>query len=203
MIHKHPFQCRPQPFGPQIVTVSRDSHSSDHLIVTLSLCLRHLIPEGHRKMWGSRPSHMSENTLFRGVISNPWHLDQVSVSQHFRGEKENIFLFFLKGRASRKEGSWKRGYRFHTVLKEAGDAQYSRKHGNIAQYSRKHGNIIDVRISSRCCWCWGDCDPSTYTFCTSRWRVDWNVSGIVTQTDGVAFGICYRNFEQVQQFSWW
>jgi hypothetical protein len=32
-------------------------------------------PEGHRKMWGSRPSHMLENTLFRGVFSNPWHLD--------------------------------------------------------------------------------------------------------------------------------
>jgi hypothetical protein len=28
-------------------------------------------PKGHRKMWGSRPSHMSENTLFRGVLSNP------------------------------------------------------------------------------------------------------------------------------------
>jgi hypothetical protein len=26
-------------------------------------------PEGHRKMWGSRPFHMSENTLFRGVLS--------------------------------------------------------------------------------------------------------------------------------------
>ena len=25
----------------------------------------------------SRPSHMLENTLFRGVFSNPWHLDQV------------------------------------------------------------------------------------------------------------------------------
>jgi hypothetical protein len=36
------------------------------------------IPEGHRKMWGSRPSHMLENTLFRGVFSNPCHLDQVS-----------------------------------------------------------------------------------------------------------------------------
>ena len=35
-------------------------------------------PEGHGKMWGSRPSHMLENTLFRGVLSNPWHLDQVS-----------------------------------------------------------------------------------------------------------------------------
>jgi hypothetical protein len=27
--------------------------------------------EGHGKMWGSRPSHMLENTLFRGVFSNP------------------------------------------------------------------------------------------------------------------------------------
>ncbi len=112
--------------------------------------------------------------------------DFAPVSQHFRGEKENIFLFFLKGR-------------FRIVLKEAGDAQYSRKHGNIAQYSRKHRNIIDVRISSRCCWCWGNCDPSTYTFCTSRWWTSWNVSGISTKTDGVAFGICWRNLEQVEK----
>jgi hypothetical protein len=35
-------------------------------------------PEGHGKMWGSGPSHMLENTLFRGVFSNHWHLDQVS-----------------------------------------------------------------------------------------------------------------------------
>ncbi len=28
-------------------------------------------PEGHGKMRGSRPSHMLENTLFRGVLSNP------------------------------------------------------------------------------------------------------------------------------------
>jgi hypothetical protein len=34
--------------------------------------------EGHRKMWGSRPSNMLENTLFRGVFSNPWYLDQVT-----------------------------------------------------------------------------------------------------------------------------
>ncbi len=34
-------------------------------------------PEGHGKMCGSRPSHMLENTLFRGLFSNPWHLDQV------------------------------------------------------------------------------------------------------------------------------
>ncbi len=32
-------------------------------------------PEGHGKMWGSRPSHMLENTLFRGVFSNRWHLE--------------------------------------------------------------------------------------------------------------------------------
>jgi hypothetical protein len=25
-----------------------------------------------------RPSHMLENTLFRGVFSNPWHLDHES-----------------------------------------------------------------------------------------------------------------------------
>jgi hypothetical protein len=31
--------------------------------------------------------------------------DFAPVSQHFRGEKENLFLFFLKGRASREEGS--------------------------------------------------------------------------------------------------
>jgi hypothetical protein len=35
-------------------------------------------PEGHGKMWGSRPSHTLENTLFRGMFSNPWHLDQVA-----------------------------------------------------------------------------------------------------------------------------
>jgi hypothetical protein len=40
--------------------------------------LGYLCPEGHGKMWGSRPSHMLENTLFRGVFSNPWHLDQVT-----------------------------------------------------------------------------------------------------------------------------
>ena len=40
--------------------------------------LVYLCPEGHRRMWGSRPSHMLENTLFRGVFSNPWHLDQMT-----------------------------------------------------------------------------------------------------------------------------
>jgi len=39
---------------------------------------KELGPEGHGKMWGSRPSHMLENTLFRGVFSDHWHLHQVA-----------------------------------------------------------------------------------------------------------------------------
>ncbi len=50
-------------------------------------------PEGHRKMWGSRPSHMLENTLFRGVLSNPWHLS--SPVDSFRVTLF-VFAFFLK-----------------------------------------------------------------------------------------------------------
>jgi hypothetical protein len=35
-------------------------------------------PEGHGKMWGFRPFHMLENTLFRGEFSKPFQLDQVA-----------------------------------------------------------------------------------------------------------------------------
>jgi hypothetical protein len=44
-------------------------------------------------MWGSRPSHMLENTLFRGVLSNPWHLS--SPVDSFRVTLF-VFAFFLK-----------------------------------------------------------------------------------------------------------
>jgi hypothetical protein len=40
--------------------------------------LGYLCPEGHRRLRGTRASHMLESTLFRGVLPNPWHLDQVA-----------------------------------------------------------------------------------------------------------------------------
>ncbi len=77
------------------------------------------------------------------------------LSVHFPCKKTKLEHFFFR---KEQETEAEVGRIVKERIKISHSTQGSRSRGNTMII---HGNIIDVRISSRCCWCWGDCDPRT------------------------------------------